>query len=95
MGAGVNLSALVGSTGSSFSLNELSYKQAGDMIQNPFNIGLNANLGYSRRLYGKWWLSAEAGLQTMNMRYDLGSGELRSRMISQSLALNLRYKITK
>ncbi len=95
MGAGVNLSALVGSTGSSFSLNELSYKQAGDMIQNPFNIGLNANLGYSRRLYGKWWLSAEAGMQSMNLRYDLGSGELRSRMLSQSLALNLRYKITK
>lgn len=95
MGAGVNLSALVGSTGSSFSLNELSYKQAGDMIQNPLSFGLNASLGYSRRLYGKWWLSAEAGLQTMNLRYDLGSGELRSRMISQSLALNLRYKITK
>jgi hypothetical protein len=95
MGAGVNLSALVASTGSSFSLNELSYKQAGDMIQNPLSFGLNGSLGYSRRLYGKWWLSAEAGMQSMNLRYDLGSGELRSKMVSQSLALNLRYKITK
>ncbi|MFM6983470.1 MAG: hypothetical protein ACKOXF_05010 [Chitinophagaceae bacterium] len=95
MGAGVNLSALVGSTGSGFSLNELSYKQAGDMVKNPLSFGLNASLGYSRRLYGNWWLSAEAGFQSMNLQYDMGYGDLKSQMLSQGLALNLRYKILK
>jgi hypothetical protein len=93
MGGGISVSALVASTGSAFSLNELSYKQAGDMIKNPFNLGFSATLGYSRQLFGNWWLSAEAGWQSNNLKYDLGYGDLTSRMISRSLGLNLRYKL--
>lgn len=95
LGGGVNISALVGSTGSAFSLNEMSYKQSGDMIKHPVNLGMSLSLGYSRRLFGNWWLGADFSMQSMGLRYDLGYGDLKSRMNSRSLGLNIRYKLLK
>lgn len=95
LGGGVNISALIGSTGSAFSLNEMSYKQSGDMIKHPLNLGMSLSVGYSRRLMGNWWLGADFGMQSMALRYDLGYGDLKSRMNSRSLGLNIRYKLLK
>lgn len=95
LGGGVNISALIGSTGSAFSLNEMSYKKSGDMIKHPFNLGMSLSLGYSRRLFGNWWLGADFGMQSMGLKYDLGYGDLKSRMNSRSFGLNIRYKLLK
>ncbi|MCC6818832.1 MAG: hypothetical protein IT245_08075 [Bacteroidia bacterium] len=91
--AGVNISGLVASSGKMFNLNSFEAKPVNTLMNRKINYGLNGGIQLSRHLYRQWWLGLEAGLSTVNMAYDLGSGNLNSRITSRSLNLQIRFKL--
>lgn len=90
---GITLSALLGTSGHTLSIDELSVKPVGEMLTRKFNVGYAGGLMYSYNIYKNWWLGLETQIQSSRMDYDMYYGVLKSRINVNSFNLNLRYKL--
>lgn len=93
LNAGLNLSALVGAKGNALDLVNYETTSVSSMIKQKFTFGYTGGLQISRQLYNNWWLGLEANLGTINLAYNLGYGDLKSRIFNRSLSFQLRYKL--
>lgn len=91
--AGVNVSTLIWSNGQLIDLDYVEVKEAKGSIKQKISLGYTGGIGISRQLYGQWYLGLECGISTINLKYNLGYGDLKSRIMAQNFNLQLRYKL--
>jgi hypothetical protein len=89
---GLNIAAIVGANGKTFSISEYEFKSLRESYKKPVSVGVIGGLGFSRNIYKAWWLGAEAQWQQNTLNYDAHYGIIRSRINVSSYNLQFRYK---